>query len=54
MVWCFLGHAILHMTKQPNLKFKARFKQLLGSLPLAFALPGRAYSINASLPKEWS
>ncbi len=35
-----IGHAIVHITKQPNLKLKTRPKQLLGSLPLAFALPG--------------
>ncbi len=34
-----IGHAIVHITKQPNLKFKTWPKQLLGSLPLAFALP---------------
>ncbi len=31
--------------KQTNLKLKTRPKQLLGSLPLAFALPGLAYLI---------
>ncbi len=35
------AQAILHITKQPNLKLKTWPKQLLGSLPLAFALPGR-------------
>jgi hypothetical protein len=35
-----IGHAIVHITKQPNLKLKTRPKQLLGSLPLAFKLPG--------------
>jgi hypothetical protein len=34
-----IGYAIVHITKQPNLKLKTRPKQLLGSLPLAFALP---------------
>ncbi len=34
-----IGHAIVHITKQPNLKLKTRPKQLLGSLPLAFVLP---------------
>ncbi len=33
-------HAIVHITKQPNLKLKTPPKQLLGYLPLAFALPG--------------
>jgi hypothetical protein len=37
-----LEHAIVYasITKWPNLKLKTRPKQLLGSLPLAFALPG--------------
>jgi hypothetical protein len=30
--------AIAYITKQPNLKLKTWHKQLLGSLPLAFAL----------------
>jgi hypothetical protein len=34
-----MGHTIVHITKQPNLKLKTRPKQLLGSLPLAFVLP---------------
>jgi hypothetical protein len=34
-----IGHAIVHITKQPNLKLKTQPKQLLGSLLLAFALP---------------
>jgi hypothetical protein len=34
-----IGHAIVHISKQPNFKLKTRPKQLLGSLPLAFALP---------------
>jgi hypothetical protein len=29
----------IHFAKRPNLKFKTRPKQLLGSLPLAFELP---------------
>jgi hypothetical protein len=33
-------HAIEHVTKQANLTLKTRPKQLLGSLPLAFELPG--------------
>ena len=35
-----IGHAIVHIAKQPNLKLKTQPKQLLGSLTLAFALPG--------------
>jgi hypothetical protein len=34
-------HAIAHIMKQLNLKLKTWPKQLLGSLPLAFALPAR-------------
>jgi hypothetical protein len=34
-----IGHDIVETTKQPNLKLKTRPKQLLGSLPLAFAPP---------------
>jgi hypothetical protein len=34
-----IGHAIVHITKQPNLKLKSQPKHLLGSLQLAFALP---------------
>ncbi len=34
------NHAIEHVTKQPNLTLKTQPKQLLGSLPLALALPG--------------
>ncbi len=33
------GHIIVHISKQPNLKLKTRPKQLLVSLPFAFALP---------------
>ncbi len=35
----WIGHAIVHIIKQPTLKLKTRPKRLLGSLPLAFALP---------------
>jgi hypothetical protein len=42
-----IGHAIVHIANEPNLKLKTRPKQLLGSLPLAFALPGlRCQSIS--------
>jgi hypothetical protein len=34
-------HAIAYITKWPNLKWKTQPKQLLGSIPLAFALPGQ-------------
>jgi hypothetical protein len=34
-----IGHSIAYITKRPNLKLKTRPKQLLGSLPLAIALP---------------
>jgi hypothetical protein len=35
-----MSHAIVHITKQLNLKSKTQPKQLLGSLPSAFVLPG--------------
>ncbi len=41
-------HAIVHITKQPSVKLKTWPKQLLGSLPLAFALPGQ-YPARESL-----
>ncbi len=46
-----LGHAcayytVAQITKQPNLKLKTQPKQLLGSLPLAFALPKKYYVIE--------
>jgi len=34
-----IGHEIVHITKQPNLKLKTQPKQLLGYLQLAFARP---------------
>ncbi len=33
-------HLLLGVAIQPNLEFKTRPKPVLGSLPLAFALPG--------------
>jgi hypothetical protein len=39
-----MDHAIVHITKQSYIKLKTRPKQILGSLPLAFVLPGIAYS----------
>ncbi len=39
-----LGCAIVHITKQSNLKLKTLPKQLLGSLPLAFTLPTHIYT----------
>ncbi len=38
-----IGHAIVHITKQPKLKLKTRPKKLGGSLPLAFALPEQMF-----------
>jgi len=35
--------------KQPNLNLKTKLKQLLGSLPLAFALPGAVFPDAAVL-----
>jgi hypothetical protein len=46
------GHAIIHITKQPNLKLKTWPKQLLGSLPLAFALPTPIYFDALSKTKK--
>jgi hypothetical protein len=44
-------HAIVHLRKQPNLKLKTWPKQLLGSLPLPFALPSitNAFSIVGNI-----
>ncbi len=36
-----IHHAIVHITKQPNLKLKTWSKQLLGYIPLAFVLPAQ-------------
>ena len=46
-----LVHAMqLHLLKkQPNLKLKTQHKQLLGSLPLAFVLPGETNMIFLEL-----
>jgi hypothetical protein len=38
-----ISHAIVHISKQPNLKLKTWPKQLLGSLPLAFIVPDFSY-----------
>jgi hypothetical protein len=38
-----IGHAIVHITKQPNLKLKTQPKQLSGSLLSAFTLHALAY-----------
>ncbi len=40
-LWCYL-------VKLPNLKLKTRHKQLLGSLPLDFALPGLLIILHLS------
>ncbi len=39
-------HKFAQITKQPNLKSKTRPKQLLGSLPLVFALPSVAFGVT--------
>jgi len=44
-----IGHAIVHITKQPNLKLKTESKQLLGYLLLTFALPGTIFQISYAL-----
>jgi hypothetical protein len=41
--WMFVMHLFSYEAKQPNLKLKTRPKQLLGYLPLAFALPAVSY-----------
>jgi len=41
--------AIAYVTKQPNLKLKTQPEQLLGSLPLAFALPSLSLKTAARL-----
>ena len=45
-----IGHAIVYITKQPNLNSKIRPKQLLGSLLLDIALPDSAH-FDASTKK---
>jgi hypothetical protein len=45
-----IGIAIVHITKQPNLKLKTRPKQLLGSLLLAFALPTGGQAKSTGMP----
>ncbi len=45
-----IGHAIVHITKQPNLKLKTQPKQHLGSLPLAFELPSWAVFVVMGMP----
>jgi hypothetical protein len=39
-------HLLPSVAIQPNLELKTRPKQLLGSLPLVFALPAPAYYEN--------
>ncbi len=46
-----IGHAVVHITKQPNLKLKPRPKQILGHVPLALALPNSFYA-NALVEKS--
>jgi hypothetical protein len=41
-------HLFCYEAKQPNLKLKTRPKQLLGSLPIAFALPTQGILCPAS------
>ncbi len=44
----WICRSIAYVTKQSNLKFKTRPKQLLGSLLTAFALPSVAYHSHPS------
>jgi hypothetical protein len=47
---CMRGmHFCCCEAKQPNLNLKTKLKQLLGSLPLAFALPGAVFPDAAVL-----
>jgi hypothetical protein len=39
-------HLCCYEAKQPILKLKTRSKQLLGSLPLAFVLPGQSFKFE--------
>ncbi len=41
-----ISYAMVYTKIQPNLKLKAWPKQLLGSLPLGFALPALAVNIK--------
>ncbi len=45
----WIRRSIAYITKQSNLKLKTRPKQLLGYLPIAFALPAIAYHFHPSL-----
>jgi hypothetical protein len=49
----FICHAIAYITKGTNLKLKTRPKQLLGSLPLAFALPALMQSLRLRWLLTW-
>jgi hypothetical protein len=48
-----IGHAVVHITKQPNLKLKTEPKQLLGSLLLTFALPGTYFRSHMRYSLIW-
>jgi hypothetical protein len=45
----FIGHEIVHITKQTNLKLNTWPKQFLGSIPLAFALPDKGLFVTLSI-----
>ncbi len=48
-----IDHAIVCITKQPNLKVRTQPKQLLGSLALAFVLPRPSkISLKTQLTKK--
>ena len=50
---CCTHHAIVLITKQPNLKLKTEPKQLLGSLLLTFALPGTYFRSHMRYSLIW-
>ncbi len=51
---CMCGtHLFCFEAKLPSLKLKTRPKQLLGSLPLAFALPDRCHPAPKNLSQSW-
>ncbi len=42
-------HLLPGVAKQPNLELKTRPNPVLGSLPLAFALPDTSYEIRTAV-----
>jgi hypothetical protein len=48
------NYVFCYEAKQPNLQLKTWKKQLKGSLPIAFALPGSGLSLSLSLSPSLS